>query len=159
VIGKGRLIADTSVEEFTPSSFRQSVYVRSPQAAELPARCRDAGATVRAGRCGEIRQLDTCKQVRSCMTSVCKAAPIGELRRRASASHNSCSAASHTRMATQSIDIPIRRSVIAGQTLGYGLWSTPGIAFAIRAPVRHAGVRRDDRGARGPPVPCSVRMV
>jgi ABC-2 type transport system ATP-binding protein len=46
VIGKGRLIADTSVEEFTRSSSRQSVHVRSPQAAELAARCRQAGATV-----------------------------------------------------------------------------------------------------------------
>ncbi len=49
VIGKGRLIADTSVEEFVRSSSRQPVHVRSPQAAELAARCRQAGATVRAG--------------------------------------------------------------------------------------------------------------
>jgi len=49
VIGKGRLIADTSVDEFVRSSSRQSVHVRSPQAAELAARCREAGATVRAG--------------------------------------------------------------------------------------------------------------
>jgi ABC-2 type transport system ATP-binding protein len=49
VIGKGRLIADTSAEEFVRSSSRQSVHVRSPQAAELAARCRQAGATVRAG--------------------------------------------------------------------------------------------------------------
>jgi ABC-2 type transport system ATP-binding protein len=48
VIGKGRLIADASVDEFTRSSS-QSVYVRSPQAAELAARCRQAGATVRPG--------------------------------------------------------------------------------------------------------------
>jgi ABC-2 type transport system ATP-binding protein len=46
VIGKGRLIADTSVEEFTRSSSQRSVHVRSPQAAELAARCRQAGATV-----------------------------------------------------------------------------------------------------------------
>jgi ABC-2 type transport system ATP-binding protein len=46
VIGKGRLIADTSVEEFTRSSSQRSVHVRSPQAAELAARCREAGATV-----------------------------------------------------------------------------------------------------------------
>jgi len=45
VIGKGRLIADTSVEEFVRSSSQQSVRVRSPQAAELAARCREAGAT------------------------------------------------------------------------------------------------------------------
>ena len=49
VIGKGRLIADTSADEFVRSSSRQSVHVRSPQAAELAARCRQAGATVRAG--------------------------------------------------------------------------------------------------------------
>jgi ABC-2 type transport system ATP-binding protein len=49
VIGKGRLIADTSVDEFVRSSSRQSVHVRSPQAAELAAGCREAGATVRAG--------------------------------------------------------------------------------------------------------------
>jgi ABC-2 type transport system ATP-binding protein len=46
VIGKGRLIADTSVDEFVRSSSQQSVHVRSPQAAELAARCREAGATV-----------------------------------------------------------------------------------------------------------------
>ena len=37
VIGKGALIADTSVEEFVQSSSQQSVHVRSPQAAELAA--------------------------------------------------------------------------------------------------------------------------
>jgi len=47
VIGKGRLIADTSVDEFVRSSSQQSVHVRSPQAAEMAARCREAGATVR----------------------------------------------------------------------------------------------------------------
>jgi ABC-2 type transport system ATP-binding protein len=46
VIGKGRLIADTSVDEFVRSSSQQSVHVRSPQAAELAVRCREAGATV-----------------------------------------------------------------------------------------------------------------
>jgi len=49
VIGKGRLIADTSVDEFVRSSSQQSVHVRSPQAAELAARCREAGAGVQAG--------------------------------------------------------------------------------------------------------------
>jgi ABC-2 type transport system ATP-binding protein len=49
VIGKGRLIADTSVAEFVRSSSQQSVHVRSPQAAELAARCREAGAGVQAG--------------------------------------------------------------------------------------------------------------
>jgi ABC-2 type transport system ATP-binding protein len=46
VIGKGRLIADTSVDEFVRASSRQSVHVRSPEAAELAARCREAGAAV-----------------------------------------------------------------------------------------------------------------
>jgi ABC-2 type transport system ATP-binding protein len=46
VIGKGRLIADTSAEEFVRSSSQRSVHVRSPQVAELAARCREAGATV-----------------------------------------------------------------------------------------------------------------
>jgi ABC-2 type transport system ATP-binding protein len=46
VIGKGQLIADTSVDEFVRSSSRQSVHVRSLQAAELAALCRQAGATV-----------------------------------------------------------------------------------------------------------------
>jgi ABC-2 type transport system ATP-binding protein len=46
VIGKGQLIADTSADEFVRSSSRQSVHVRSPRAAELAARCREAGATV-----------------------------------------------------------------------------------------------------------------
>jgi ABC-2 type transport system ATP-binding protein len=49
VIGKGQLIADTSVDEFVQASSQQAVHVRSPQAAELSARCREAGATVRAG--------------------------------------------------------------------------------------------------------------
>jgi ABC-2 type transport system ATP-binding protein len=42
VIGQGRLIADTSVDDFVRSSSRQSVHVRSRQAAELAARCREA---------------------------------------------------------------------------------------------------------------------
>jgi ABC-2 type transport system ATP-binding protein len=41
------------VDEFTRSSSQQSVHVRSPQAAELAARCREAGATVRAGTAPE----------------------------------------------------------------------------------------------------------
>ena len=36
------------------SSSRQSVHVRSPQAAELAARCRKAGATVRAGSTSRV---------------------------------------------------------------------------------------------------------
>jgi len=57
VIGKGRLIADTSVEEFVRSSSRQSVHVRSPQAAELAARCRQAGAAVRAGTDPDVIEI------------------------------------------------------------------------------------------------------
>ncbi len=49
VIGKGALIADASADEFVRSSSRQPVHVRSPRAAGLAARCREAGATVRAG--------------------------------------------------------------------------------------------------------------
>jgi ABC-2 type transport system ATP-binding protein len=57
VIGKGRLIADASADEFTRSSSRQSVHVRSPQAAELTARCRQAGATVRAGTGPDVIEI------------------------------------------------------------------------------------------------------
>jgi ABC-2 type transport system ATP-binding protein len=49
VIGKGQLIADASVDEFVQSSSQQSVHVRTPQAAELAARCREAGGNVRNG--------------------------------------------------------------------------------------------------------------
>jgi ABC-2 type transport system ATP-binding protein len=48
VIGKGRLIRDEGVNDFVASSSRQSVRVRSPQAANLAGHLRDAGATVRA---------------------------------------------------------------------------------------------------------------
>jgi ABC-2 type transport system ATP-binding protein len=57
VIGKGRLIADTSVEEFVRSSSQQSVHVRSPQAAELAAVCREAGATVDAGTDPDVIEI------------------------------------------------------------------------------------------------------
>ena len=57
VIGKGRLIADTSVDEFVQSSSQQSVHVRSPQAAELAALCRDAGATVQAGTGPDVIEI------------------------------------------------------------------------------------------------------
>jgi ABC-2 type transport system ATP-binding protein len=52
VIGKGRLIADTSADEFVRSSSQRSVHVRSPQAAELAARCREARATVAGPEAG-----------------------------------------------------------------------------------------------------------
>jgi ABC-2 type transport system ATP-binding protein len=57
VIGKGALIADTSMDEFVRSSSRQSVHVRSPQAAELAARCREAGATVQAGTGPDVIEI------------------------------------------------------------------------------------------------------
>jgi ABC-2 type transport system ATP-binding protein len=57
VIGKGRLIADSSVDEFVRSSSRQSVHVRSPQAAELAACCREAGATVQAGTDPDVIEI------------------------------------------------------------------------------------------------------
>jgi ABC-2 type transport system ATP-binding protein len=46
VIGRGRLIRDEGVNDFVASSSRQSVRVRSPQAAELAAHLQGAGATV-----------------------------------------------------------------------------------------------------------------
>ena len=58
VIGKGRLIADTSVDEFVRSSSQQSVHVRSPQAAELAARLREGtGATVDAGTDPDVIEI------------------------------------------------------------------------------------------------------
>ena len=57
VIGKGRLIADTSVDEFVRSSSQQSVHVRSPQAAELAPRCREAGAGVQAGNDPDVIEI------------------------------------------------------------------------------------------------------
>jgi ABC-2 type transport system ATP-binding protein len=46
VIGRGRLIADTSVDDFVRSNSQQSALVRSPAGDELAARLRQAGATV-----------------------------------------------------------------------------------------------------------------
>jgi ABC-2 type transport system ATP-binding protein len=57
VIGKGRLIADTSADEFVRSSSQQSVHVRSPRATDLAARCREAGATVRAGTDSDVIEI------------------------------------------------------------------------------------------------------
>jgi ABC-2 type transport system ATP-binding protein len=54
VIGKGELLADASVDEFVQSSSQQSVHVRSPKAVELAARCREAGANVRAGTTSRV---------------------------------------------------------------------------------------------------------
>ena len=53
VIGRGRLIADTSVRELA-ERFRQGVLVRSPRAPELSAVLVSAGATVNAGPAGEL---------------------------------------------------------------------------------------------------------
>ncbi len=57
VIGKGRLIADMSVDEFVRSSSQHSVHVHSPQAAELADRCREAGAEVRQGSAPELIEI------------------------------------------------------------------------------------------------------
>ena len=43
MIVNGRLIADTSVDEFVRSSSRQSVHARSPQTAELVTLSVEAG--------------------------------------------------------------------------------------------------------------------
>jgi ABC-2 type transport system ATP-binding protein len=57
VIGKGRLIADTSADEFTRAASQRSVHVRSPQAAELAALCRQAGATVQTGTGPDVIEI------------------------------------------------------------------------------------------------------
>jgi ABC-2 type transport system ATP-binding protein len=54
VIGRGRLIADTSVSEFVDSSSVQSVRVQSPDASALIERIREQGATVRPAPEGEF---------------------------------------------------------------------------------------------------------
>jgi ABC-2 type transport system ATP-binding protein len=54
VIGRGQLIADASVDEFVKSSSQQSVHVRTPHAAELAARCREAGANIRGGSTSRV---------------------------------------------------------------------------------------------------------
>jgi ABC-2 type transport system ATP-binding protein len=54
VIGRGRLIAESSVEEFIASSSRRSVLVRTPQAPELADRLRQAGATTDTGEDGAL---------------------------------------------------------------------------------------------------------
>jgi ABC-2 type transport system ATP-binding protein len=54
VIGRGKLIADTSVEEFIESSSQRSVLVRSPSVAALTERLVGAGATVKAADDGAL---------------------------------------------------------------------------------------------------------
>ncbi|MFF5261604.1 ABC transporter ATP-binding protein [Actinomadura viridis] len=53
IIGRGRLIADTSVDELA-ERFRRGVLVRSPRAPELAAALAAAGAEVDAGADGEL---------------------------------------------------------------------------------------------------------
>ena len=48
IIGRGRLLADTSTESFVESSSRGDVLVRSPRAAELALLLEGSGATVRS---------------------------------------------------------------------------------------------------------------
>ncbi|MFI6376551.1 ABC transporter ATP-binding protein [Streptomyces sp. NPDC050546] len=50
VIGRGRLVADTSLEDFVESSCERTVLVRTPSAASLAEALRGNGATVRAER-------------------------------------------------------------------------------------------------------------
>ena len=54
VIGRGRLIADLSVEEFVRSASKNLVRVRSPQAAELGAALAGPEVTVTAGPDGSL---------------------------------------------------------------------------------------------------------
>jgi ABC-2 type transport system ATP-binding protein len=54
VIGRGRLMADSSVTAFIESSAEQSVRVRSPHGEALAAELRQAGATIRTATEGEF---------------------------------------------------------------------------------------------------------
>jgi ABC-2 type transport system ATP-binding protein len=54
VIGRGRLIADTSVSDFIDSSAEQSVRVRTPNATDLTELLRQKGATIRPAPEGEF---------------------------------------------------------------------------------------------------------
>jgi ABC-2 type transport system ATP-binding protein len=55
VIGKGRLIADSGIDEFVRTSSQQSVRVVSPDATELAARLHGAGAGVDVQRDGSLQ--------------------------------------------------------------------------------------------------------
>ena len=57
VIGRGRLIADTTIEEFTRSASSDAVRVRSPRARDLAAVLAAEGATVSFDRCRRARGL------------------------------------------------------------------------------------------------------
>jgi ABC-2 type transport system ATP-binding protein len=54
VIGRGRLIADCTVEEFIEANSRQTVRVRTPQAAELAKAVATAGGAVREEADGQM---------------------------------------------------------------------------------------------------------
>jgi ABC-2 type transport system ATP-binding protein len=54
VIGRGRLIADTSLDEFTRSASASWVQVRSPQPGHLARLLRDQGATAGPGPGGSL---------------------------------------------------------------------------------------------------------
>ncbi|MDQ2724166.1 MAG: ATP-binding cassette domain-containing protein [Actinomycetota bacterium] len=54
VIGRGKLISDSSVDEFVQKSSQRSVRVRSPHAADLARHLTEAGASVRALEPGVI---------------------------------------------------------------------------------------------------------
>jgi ABC-2 type transport system ATP-binding protein len=54
VIGRGRLIADTTVEDFISSNTVATVRVRSPEGGRLVGVLEGAGATVTAGEDGSL---------------------------------------------------------------------------------------------------------
>jgi ABC-2 type transport system ATP-binding protein len=54
IIGRGRLIADTRMEEFVESRGRRDVLVRSPRSADLAALLTAHGATVAADPAGGL---------------------------------------------------------------------------------------------------------
>jgi ABC-2 type transport system ATP-binding protein len=54
VIGRGRLIADTTVDEFTRRASGEAVHVRSPESERLTALLAAAGAEVAAGDDGAL---------------------------------------------------------------------------------------------------------
>ncbi len=54
VIGRGRLIADSSVDEFIAANSQGSVFVRSPRATELADKVRQAGAGTQPGADGGV---------------------------------------------------------------------------------------------------------
>ena len=63
VIGRGQLLADTSVDEFVRGASKQSVRVRSPQLAELAERLSGADVTIESVEpaLAEVRGLDAAR--------------------------------------------------------------------------------------------------